>query len=52
MVTETAEISNVKAIKNFFEAEGGSKVSMKELKELSETDREELGTAAKKLIKA
>ena len=51
MVTKTAEISNVKAIKNFFEADGGSKVSMKELKELSDADRVELGTAIKETAK-
>lgn len=37
------KISNVKAIKEFFEADGGAPVKMPELRELTPTERAELG---------
>ena len=36
-------ISSVKAIKTFFEQDGGAKVSVSELKELDPSERKELG---------
>jgi len=38
--------NNAKAIKLFFEREGGAKVTMAEMKALSTEEREELGTLA------
>jgi hypothetical protein len=35
--------TNVKAIKEFFEADGGRKVTMSEMRELSTSERNELG---------
>jgi len=35
--------TNVKAIKEFFEADGGRKVTMSEMRELSTKERGELG---------
>lgn len=40
------EVSNVQAIKEFFEANGGRKVSMDEMKALSNDARRELGQLA------
>jgi hypothetical protein len=37
------KISNVKAIKEFFESDGGAPVKMPELRELSPSERAELG---------
>jgi hypothetical protein len=37
------KISNVKAIKEFFESDGGAPVKMPELRELSAAERSELG---------
>ena len=39
-------ITSVKAIKTFFEKDGGRKVSVSELKALSPTERKELGILA------
>lgn len=39
---EKEKIGRVKAIKDFFEADGGRKVTTAELKELSNADRQEL----------
>jgi hypothetical protein len=36
-------ISNVKAIKEFFELDGGRKVTMSEMRQLSTEERRELG---------
>jgi hypothetical protein len=41
-------ISKVAAIKRFFEANGGRKIDMAELKALSEESRQELGELAAK----
>jgi len=40
------EMTNVRAIKTFFEMDGGRKVDMQELKDLTTADREELGRLA------
>lgn len=40
------EVTNVQAIKEFFEANGGRKVEMSEMKALSRDEREELGRLA------
>lgn len=37
------KISKIKAIKLFFEADGGRKVTMEELKELNNEERREIG---------
>lgn len=39
-------ITNVKAVRDYFEADGGRKVNMAELKALSKEDRIELGALA------
>jgi len=39
-------MSRIKAIKTFFEMDGGRKVSMAELKKLSSGDKDELGMLA------
>ena len=36
-------MNNIEAIKTYFEADGGRKVTMTELKELTAADRAELG---------
>ena len=41
-------MSRIKAIKTFFEADGGKKLGMKELKDLTPDDKEELGILAAK----
>jgi len=41
------ELSNVAAIKTFFESGGGRKVEMAEMKALSAAEREELGVLAR-----
>lgn len=41
-------MTKFKAIKTFFEADGGRRVGMDELKALSEKDRQELGELAAK----
>ncbi len=46
-MTETQEMSNVKAIRTYF-GDDFNRVSMTELKELSAADRQELGELAKK----
>lgn len=38
--------NNIEAIKTFFEANGGRKVTMDELKALSRAERDELGSLA------
>jgi hypothetical protein len=43
--------NNVPAIKKFFEADGGRKVTMEELKLLTNADREELGELAASAIR-
>jgi len=40
------EVSNVQAIKEFFEANGGRKIGMEEMKALSNNERKELGALA------
>lgn len=40
-------MSNVKAIKAFFEQDGGRKIDLRELKDLTSEDREELGELAR-----
>jgi len=40
------KMSRIKAIKTFFEKDGGTKVTMGELKDLSKDDREELARLA------
>lgn len=45
-----AEISNVAAIKMFFESNGGRKVEMSEMKALTAADREELGVLAREQL--
>ena len=42
----TPIVSNVTNIKRFFEANGGKKVSMEEMKALTPEDRNELGKLA------
>lgn len=40
------KLTRVAAIKRFFEAEGGRKVTMSELKNLTNDDKQELGNLA------
>jgi hypothetical protein len=40
------KMTRIKAIKTFFEADGGKKVSMTEFKELTDEDKDELGKLA------
>jgi len=42
--------SNVGAIKRYFEEKGGRKITMQEMRELSQTDREEMGAMAAKAL--
>lgn len=44
------KISMVAAIKRYFEADGGRKLGMDELKALSASDRQELGEACAKAL--
>jgi hypothetical protein len=39
------KVGNVAAIKRYFEADGGKKVTMDEMKALTAADRDELGAA-------
>jgi hypothetical protein len=43
-------MTNIQAIKAFFEADGGRKVSMDEMKALTANDRAELGAACAKTL--
>lgn len=52
MTSVVPEKSNVKGIKTFFEADGGRKVEMSELKALTREDREELGRLSWEAIEA
>lgn len=45
-------MSNVSAIKRFFELDGGRQVTMAEMKALTKEDREELGELARIELKA
>lgn len=50
-MAEEKKMSNVKAIREYFSAgPAGRKVEMKELKELSEEERKELGAMAREAI--
>ena len=40
------KMTRIKAIKTFFEADGGRKVSMQEMKKLTDDDKNELGQLA------
>jgi len=40
------KMTRIKAIKTFFEASGGRKVSMQEMKKLTDEDKDELGKLA------
>ena len=42
------KMTRIKAIRTFFEADGGRKLAMSELKELTADDRKELGELAAK----
>ena len=46
------EVTNTQAIRDFFEQDGGRKVTMDELKKLPMSDREELGALCAKAIGA
>jgi len=44
------KITKIKAIKEFFEADGGRPVTMNEMRELTADDRNELGVLAAKAL--
>jgi hypothetical protein len=49
-LADVNKTSNVEAIKTFFEADGGRKVTMAEFKELSQDERAELGRLCKEAL--
>jgi hypothetical protein len=45
-MSEVKEMTKMQAIRTFFESDGGRKVTMQEMKDLTAEDRNELATAA------
>jgi hypothetical protein len=44
------KMTNLKAIREFFEADGGRKITMSEMRELSTSERNELGQLCAKAL--